>query len=54
MTVKELRQKLSHYNDDDEVIFYNLSNNNLVEYNLESIVNADNRVEITTTSEDLE
>ena len=54
MTVKELRQKLSHYNGNDEVIFYNLSNNNLVEYNLESIVNADNRVEITTTSEDLE
>ena len=54
MTVKELIKVLSSQNPNNEVIFYNLANHNLSEFNLESIVDADGRCEITTTEEEVE
>jgi len=52
MKVSELKQILSHHNNNNEVVFYNLENHNLKQYRLESIVNADNQTEITTTDEE--
>ena len=54
MLVKELKRLLSKQNDNNEVIFYNLENHNLEQYNLESIVDADGRCEITTTKEEID
>ena len=54
MTVKELKKILSKQDDNNEVIFYNLENHNLEQYNLESIVDADGRCEITTTKEEID
>jgi len=51
MTVEELKKILSKQDDKNEVIFYNLKNYNLEEFNLESIIDVDNRCEITTTKE---
>ena len=51
MKVKELKEKLSEHNDENDVVFYNLENSNLEQYRLESIINADNQTEITTTHE---
>ncbi len=49
MKVKELIQMLKeHHNENDEVVFYNLENNNLTHYKLETILNADGQCEITT------
>ena len=49
MTVNELIEMLKkHHNGDDEVIFYNLENNDLKQYKLETILNADGQCEITT------
>ena len=48
MKVSELKKILSKQDDDNEVIFYNLENHNLKEFKLESIIEADNRCEITT------
>jgi len=52
MTVKELKKLLSEQDENNEVIFYNLDNNNLTEFKLETIIDADNRCEITTYKED--
>ena len=49
--VKELKEMLSEHNDENDVVFYNLENSNLEQYRLESIINADNQTEITTTHE---
>ena len=49
--VKELKEMLSEHNDENDVVFYNLQNCNLEQYMLESIINADNQTEITTTNE---
>tara|TARA_R100001129_G_C5223683_1_gene220430 strand:+ start:71 stop:253 length:183 start_codon:yes stop_codon:yes gene_type:complete len=49
--VKELKEMLSEHNDENDVVFYNLQNCNLEQYRLESIINADNQTEITTTNE---
>ena len=49
--VKELKEMLSEHNDENDVVFYNLQNCNLEQYRLESIINADNQTEITTTHE---
>ena len=51
VTVKELKKILSRQDDDNEVIFFNLANHNLTQFNLESIIDADERCEITTTKE---
>tara|TARA_R100001086_G_scaffold66976_3_gene31270 strand:+ start:610 stop:783 length:174 start_codon:yes stop_codon:yes gene_type:complete len=48
MKVSELKKILSKQDNDNEVIFYNLENHNLKEFKLESIIEADNRCEITT------
>ena len=48
---KELKKMLSEHNDENDVVFYNLENCNLEQYRLESIINADNQTEITTTHE---
>ena len=42
----------SEQDESNEVIFYNLDNNNLTEFKLETIIDADNRCEITTYKED--
>ena len=51
MNVKELKKILSKQDNNNEVIFFNLKNNNLTQFNLESIIDADERCEITTTKE---
>ena len=51
MIVKELKKILSKQDDNNEVIFFNLANHNLTQFNLESIIDADERCEITTTKE---
>jgi len=48
MKVKDLINILESYNQNDEVIFYNLENNDLKQFQLETILNADGRCEITT------
>ena len=52
MKVKELQEILSEHVYINEVVFYNLENHNLRQYRLETIVNADNQTEITTTHEE--
>ena len=52
MKVKELKEILSEHDDNNEVVFYNLENHNLRQYRQETIVNADNQTEITTTHEE--
>jgi len=49
MTVKELKKILSKFDNNNEVVFYNLNNHNLrqKEY-LETILKADGQCEITT------
>ena len=54
MTVKELKKILSEQDESNEVIFYNLDNNNLTEFKLETILDADNRCEITTYEKELD
>jgi|TARA_R100001015_G_C4483837_1_gene63522 hypothetical protein len=51
MTVKELKKILSKQDDNNEVIFYNLENHNLKQFKLESVIDADDRCEITTYDE---
>ena len=48
MKVKELKKILSTHDNNNEVIFYNLKNNNLTEFSLETILDVDGRCEITT------
>tara|TARA_R110002020_G_scaffold366390_1_gene578460 strand:- start:196 stop:366 length:171 start_codon:yes stop_codon:yes gene_type:complete len=56
MKVKELIKKLKLYNQNDNIIFYHLKNNDLQQANVESILNVRdcNQVEITTTLDDNE
>ena len=56
MKVKELIKKLKSFNQNDNVIFYHLKNNDLEQASVESIINARdcNQVEITTTLEECE
>ena len=51
MQISELKEKIKNLPNDQEVIFYNLENYNLTEYDLESIIDVDGRLEITTTNE---
>ena len=48
MKVKDLINILDNFNQNDEVIFYNLENYELKQYKLETILNADGQCEITT------
>ena len=52
-TIKELKDKIKNLPNNQQIVFYNLENYNLTEYNLESILNVDGRLEITTTKEKL-
>ena len=54
MKVKDLINKLKSYNQNDNIIFYHLKNNDLEQANVESILNARdcNQIEITTTLEE--
>jgi len=54
MLVKDLIKILKKHSSNNRVVFYNLENHNLTEYNLETIVDCDGRTEITTTNENLE
>ena len=57
MLVKDLIKILKKHDPNNQVIFFNLENDNLTEYNtvkiteynLETIIDCDNRTEITTT-----
>ena len=51
MKVKELLKILKTHNENNEVIFYNLKNHNLKEFQLETILDVDGRCEITTYEE---
>lgn len=53
MKVKKLIKILNSYDENDNVVFYHLKNNDLEQANVESIINAKdcNQVEITTTLE---
>jgi hypothetical protein len=54
MKVKDLINKLKSYNQNDNIIFYHLKNNDLEQANVESILNVRdcNQIEITTTLEE--
>ena len=54
MKVKELIKKLKSFDQNDNVIFYHLKNNDLQQANVESIINVRdcNQIEITTTLND--
>ena len=54
MKVKDLINKLKSYNQNDNIIFYHLKNNDLQQANVESILNVRdcNQIEITTTLEE--
>ena len=54
MLVKDLIKILKKHDSNNQVIFYNLQNYNLTEYNLETIIECEGRTEITTTNENLE
>jgi len=47
MTVEELIQRLSKVDQDAEIILYHLKDNNLEECQLETIIECDDRVEMT-------
>ena len=52
-TIKELKDKIKNLPNNQQIVFYNLENYNLTEYNLESILDVDGRLEVTTTKEKL-
>ena len=56
MQVKDLIKTLQKHNHNNEVVFYNLENNNLSHYNLESIIECtlSKQTEITTTKENVD
>jgi len=47
MTVNELIKRLKKFNKKQEIIFYNLENDELQSRELETIIEADGRVELT-------
>ena len=53
MQVRDLIKSLQKHNLNNEVVFYNLENHNLSQYNLESIIECtlSKQTEITTTKE---
>ena len=54
MQVTDLIKTLERHDPNNEVIFYNLSNHNLKQYNLVDILSADGQCEITTTKENVD
>ena len=56
MQVKDLIKSLQKHNLNNEVVFYNLENHNLSQYNLESIIECtlSKQTEITTTKENVD
>jgi len=56
MQVKDLIEMLQKHNPNNRVVFYNLENHDLKEYNLESIIDCkeDYQTEITTTKESID
>ena len=56
MQVKDLIKTLQKHNLNNEVVFYNLENHNLSQYNLESIIECtlSKQTEITTTKENVD
>ena len=51
MKLKQFLKILATHDENNEVIFYNLKDNNLTEFKLETILDADERTEITTYAE---
>ena len=56
MQVKDLIKILKKHNPNNEVVFYNLKNHDLSQYNLESIIDCElsKQTEITTTEENVD
>jgi len=56
MQVKDLIEILQKHNPNQRVVFYNLENHDLTEYNLESIIDCEEvyQTEITTTKESID
>ena len=54
MKVKELIKILKNHEENNDVVFFHLENYDLKQINLESILDADNQTEITTTHEEVE
>lgn len=56
MQVRDLIKTLQKHNLNNEVVFYNLENHNLSQYNLESIIECtlSKQTEITTTKENVD
>lgn len=52
MTIKELKEKLSNFDENELVRFYFLQNDNLNGCELETIIQADGRVEFTIQDEE--
>ena len=48
VTVKELREKLKKFDDNEEVIFYHIKDHNLESVELESVIETELGVEFTT------
>ena len=48
VTVKELREKLKKFVDNEEVIFYHIKDHNLESVELESVIETELGVEFTT------
>ena len=48
MKIKELREKLKKFDDNEEVIFYYLKDHNLESVELESVIETELGVEFTT------
>tara|TARA_B100000900_G_C20565464_1_gene710850 strand:+ start:1486 stop:1647 length:162 start_codon:yes stop_codon:yes gene_type:complete len=47
MTVKDLIDTLSKFDKEKEIVFYNLNNDDLESRELETILDVDDRIEIT-------
>jgi len=54
MKVKDLIKILKEHNENNDVVFYYLENDNIQQINLETILDADNQTEITITHEEVE
>ena len=48
MTIKELREKLKKFDDNEEVIFYHLKDHDLESVEFESVIETELGVEFTT------
>lgn len=53
MKVKELIKILKDHDENNDVVFYYLENDDLKQINLETILDADNQTEITVTHEEV-